>query len=74
LTGRAEKEWGEGRVGEGSTIISDKSHTMKQCCHSVARAFATKKMCWTLDRGILSNAKITSWSNKFSFHRLPLKV
>jgi hypothetical protein len=30
-------------------------------------------MCWTLDRGILSNAKITSWSN-FSFHRLPSKV
>jgi hypothetical protein len=23
---------------------------------------------------ILSNAKITSWSNKFSFHRQPSKV
>jgi hypothetical protein len=31
-------------------------------------------MCWTLARGILSNAKITSWSNKFSFQRLPSKV
>jgi hypothetical protein len=27
-----------------------------------------------LARGILSNAKITSWSNKFSFHRQPSKV